>query len=63
MTPKQQIQWLLSQLPEDCTFQEIQDHLNSYGGTRSRPSSERFRAYEERDGARAYAEWQSLVSI
>ena len=61
MTPKQQIQALLDQLPDDCTFNEIQHHLNSYGGRRPwLPEPER---KAPRNGATAFAEWQHLVSI
>ena len=64
MTPKQQIQRLLDQVPEHATFQEIQDYLNSRGGhgthrRREQPSNLQVSSSSED----LYKRWQDLVSI
>lgn len=73
MTPKQQIQALLNQLPADATFPEIQSHLNSYGGLiphhaafRPSPHGTEQRPYGGTSGTRGAKEfeaWQDIVSI
>lgn len=59
MTPKQQIQALLDQIPDHASFAQIQQHLNSYGGHRSWTPEPQ----PPRDGATAFNEWQQIVSI
>lgn len=69
VTPKQQILGLLSQLPDDCSFSEIQAQIDAYTrqshhSSRGLPSpSLRWRNRETDSERAAFEAWQALVGI
>ena len=84
MTPKQQMQSLLDQLPDDCSLEQLQTTVNSIILQRTRYTltveqdtavfqQQQFGAQEklshsefsntERNPAKAYSDWQEMVSI